>query len=464
MTTPGDTEHLDHPQAQPAQEPTPDQPDRFPSRRGLRRAVRVARAAAGDIWTTQLPRMAAALAYRTIFSLIPVLVIGLVMLGAFASEDQKTDAVNKILAYAGISEIVVDTGEVGPDAPSEGEADSAGSQRLDAWIRTLVDKVSDIKFGAIGAIGLLTLFYAAISMLVEIEKSANHIFHAPQGRSWTRRVPLYWTLITLGSLFLIATFSVGERLRTTLTAAFGVDDGGSISAIAISYTVTTLISTVLLLIVYTTMPNTKVRFRPAFAGALIGAILWEAGKWGFTTYLEFSTNYARLYGSIALIPLFLLWVYLTWLIVLFGLHVAYLLQNLPDWTGPGRDADQQAVILDPAWTIEVLADVARGFATGKPAAAETIAERTNLDERLVLRILEALAAAGLLHRLSGGDADQTFTLARPPADIRADQALVVGHDLAGGVRDPSRHTALARLRAAEVSTAATITLADLIRP
>ena len=454
--------------------------DAFPSTKRAHNAQRIARAAARDIWSTPLPRMAAALAYRTIFSLIPVLVIGLVVLGAFASDEQKTDAVNQILEFTGISDIAVEDAPLateGDDAvgaeSSAAEtpaaelpiADPAQSQRLDEWIRSLVDKVSGIKFGAIGLVGLATLFYAAISMLVEIEKSANNIFHAPSGRSWARRVPLYWTLITLGSVFLIATFAVGERVQSTLQSALSVDDGGSITALAISYAVTTMISTVLLLIVYTTMPNTKVRLRPAFAGALIGAILWEAGKWGFTTYLEFSTNYARLYGSIAIIPIFLLWVYLTWLIVLFGLHVSYLMQHVPDWTGVSRRGDDDGpAILDPAWVVEVLAGVARGFATGKPAAVEDIARRTDLDERLVLRILESLTQASLVHRVEAGEDEDRFTLARAPADIRADAALRVGHALAGGSRDIAQHTALSRLRAAEVSVAAGLSLEDLIRP
>lgn len=462
MTTPDprQPEHAD---------PPPASRDRFPSRARAVRALGTARAAAGDLWSTELPRMAAALAYRTIFSLIPVLVISLVVLGAFASDEQKTNAVNQFLDFAGISDIVIepppegtpieDSAQISSEAVSE-----ASAQRLDAWIRTLVDKVSGIRFGAIGIVGVLALCYAAIAMLVEIEKSANNIFHAPSGRTWSRRVPLYWTLITLGSIFLILTFSVGERLQGILRGVIGVQDGTSFTATAISYLVTVLISTVLLLIVYTTIPNTKVRLRPALAGAVIGAVLWEAGKWGFTTYLDFSTNYARLYGSIALIPLFLLWVYVTWLIVLFGLHVTYLLQNVPHWAGGHERGDRSPAILDPAWTIEVLADVARGFATGKPASPAAIADRTGLDERLVLRICEALAEEGLVHRVEVGADTEKFTLAKPPSDIRADQALRVGHALAGGPRDPERHAALARLRAAEVHTAATITLDDLIRP
>ena len=452
---------------EPSAESSPERAkasDAFPSTKRAHNALRIARAAARDIWSTQLPRMAAALAYRTIFSLIPVLVIGLVVLGAFASDEQKTDAVNQILEFTGISDIAVEDAAAATEDATP-IADPAQSQRLDEWIRSLVDKVSGIKFGAIGLVGLATLFYAAISMLVEIEKSANNIFHAPSGRSWARRVPLYWTLITLGSVFLIATFAVGERVQSTLQSALSVDDGGSITAPAISYAVTTMISTVLLLIVYTTMPNTKVRLRPAFAGALIGAILWEAGKWGFTTYLEFSTNYARLYGSIAIIPIFLLWVYLPWLIVLFGLHVSYLMQHVPDWTGVSRRGDDDGpAILDPAWVVEVLAGVARGFATGKPAAVEDIARRTDLDERLVLRILESLTEAGLVHRVEAGEDEDRFTLARAPADIRADEALRVGHALAGGSRDIAQHTALSRLRAAEVSVAAGLSLEDLIRP
>ncbi|HWQ28598.1 MAG TPA: YhjD/YihY/BrkB family envelope integrity protein, partial [Dehalococcoidia bacterium] len=143
----------------------------------------------------------------------------------------------------------------------------------------------------------------------------------PAGRSWARRITQYWTLLTLGTILLFTTFYVGEKFKSwaaDVGESTGLMGRGPVALAVIGYSVTVVISTLLLLLAYLTVPNTKVRWRPALVGAFVAAVLWEAGKWGFTQYLRYSAAYERIYGSIALIPLFLLWVYLTWLIVLLG--------------------------------------------------------------------------------------------------------------------------------------------------
>ena len=87
-------------------------------------------------------------------------------------------------------------------------------------------------------------------------------------------------------------------------------------------------SWVLLLLLLTLMPNTTVHLRPALIGSLVAAILWKFAKHGFKLYLTKAVSYSVLYGSLGLIPLFLFWMYLTWLIVLFGLELTYTLQAM----------------------------------------------------------------------------------------------------------------------------------------
>src|SRR5262249_23752429 len=162
------------------------------------------------------------LAYRTVFGLIPVFVVSLVALKVFFANDKSalTDLVNKLIKASGLSEIVVKDEVMGPPVPTEAlppaegltsivPADtSSANATLDHWMRDLVNKVREINFAAVGWVSLAALIYAAVSMLVEIERAFNQIYRVPVGRSWVRRVTQYWTMMTLGTLGLAATFVV----------------------------------------------------------------------------------------------------------------------------------------------------------------------------------------------------------------------------------------------------------------
>lgn len=448
---------------------------------------------------SQLTRMAAALSYRTIFGLIPMLVVGLVLLTAYSSKEERREVITQLLTFAGISQIVIEPGADGtasdpaapianPLTPAPGATDplgtlasqsptqsptqsaaspapgpsgaipsaatptapspasASGAARLDDWITQIVDRVGEIQFGAIGIIGLLTLIYAAISMMVEIEQAFNSICNAPQGRSWTRRITLYWTLMTLGTVFLVGSFAAGESIRAFTEAlaqreAFSFLRGTLMGVLG--FGVTWVISTLLLLIVYLTVPNTRLQVGPALLGAAIGAILWESGKWGFTTYVHYSAGYSRLYGSLALIPLFLLWVYVTWLIVLFGLQLAYATQSyrvaqkqglthallvslgVADDPRPMRSGR----FVDPAIALGVLARVADRFARGKPSDPNLVAADLALDDASAAELLERLAGAGYIHRVGE---DNAYTLARPAHAIDAAEVLTLAHAWASG--------------------------------
>jgi membrane protein len=320
---------------------------------------------------------------------------------------------------------------------------------LDKWITDLVQRVGAINFRAISIIGLLALIYAAIAMLVEIERSFNQVYRVPIGRSWPRRIAQYWTLLTLGTIFLAATFYIGQKFTAWIIASAANGGWGSLGGggeqqtallAAAGYFSTVAISTVLFLLAYTIVPNTRVKLLPALGGALVAALLWETGKWGFTQYLTFSAGYARLYGSIALIPLFLLWVYVTWIVVLFGLSVSYYLQHGRRRTqAASRDLVVQPAIIDPGAIVAVMLILARRFEKdGRPVRTSSIAGELQLEPALVIQMLERLLASGFVHQVISArqpqiDAPVTeasaFALARPPGQIDAESVLNLAESL-----------------------------------
>lgn len=454
-----------------------------------------------------LPRIAAALSYRTIFGLIPAIVIGLVVLAAFATPQDVIKNVGKILSFARLNEIAIKAEDTdaftnlspipmnvpeeqsfGPlsDGPLTGTSASASdtpavtvdAARLDKWIEQLVLRVQSIRLGAISIVGVVMLIYAALAMLVEIEKAFNQIFLTPVGRSWARRVPLYWTLLTLGMVGLVATFSVQEGLQRYL------DDfakrGSSIPVVGLvighiaSYGITVLISTLFFFLAYTTVPNTRVRRRPALIGALCAAIMWEAGKWGFTEYIKYFGGGAKLYGIIALIPIFMLWVYMTWMIVLLGLQITQAIQTyrlarinaLPtgmlgilgvmDEIAPAK----KNTIIDPAAILPITIAVARRFNAGLASDHSHASGATGVDQQVVADMLERLAGAGILLRVAG-DQEGMYTLSRPPESIAAIDVLRVGNSLASVERGPGS-ALLEELGSARFHALAGKTIADFL--
>jgi membrane protein len=483
----------------------------------LHQVADMAKLCAMGIKRSQLTRMAAALSYRTIFGLIPVLVVGLVFTATFAKEEQVRGWIESVLRFAGLSQIAVAPVDVGPQMPNAG--------RLDQWIGDMVNHVRGLKWELVGFVGLATLIYAAISMLVEIEEAFNQICNAPGGRSWTRRVTQYWTLLTLGSLFLIGSFSIPSQLERSVNQAVAYareavgiqhdgtggashDSAAAIAAgsneasqepshleprasetpapaattwigriIAAGFSIT--VSFILFLTIYCVVPNTRVTIGAASVGATFTAALWELAKQAFALYVSSSKGYANLYGALALLPMFLIWVYLTWIIVLFGLHVAHAMQVYRTATKQGLTrsvlvalglmVEQHAApapirSLDPASLVLAMTAVGERFLAGKPADQTDVAQYTGLDEIFVVQLLESLVGAGFLHRVNGRGDEPAFALARPPSAILLSEVLSLADekDPAERVKSQAAVRLIEHLSKARLEAVSGRTLADAL--
>lgn len=437
-----------------------------PRLRILRRVGRVVSA-------SHITRMAAALAYRTVFGLVPVLAIGVAVLGGFASDEQVTESVTRILDLAGLDEIAVPPPPVEPengDPAAAGGVSPTGEQvpsaetALDEWLKGLVTKVRGVSFVAIGLTGLIILAYASISFMIEIERSVNQVYRAPSGRSWVRRVTQYWTTLTLGSLFLFGTFYVGDRMTDWVGSLGGGTpapaDDPAFGAQAAGVGVNIVINFVLLFFVYVTVPNARVALKPAAGGAILAATVWELGKWGFK-FVVLNSSAQTFYGALALVPLFLLWVYITWIIVLSGLQIAYMFQHFRAFAVEEEPQDGP-LLVDPLALVRVAVEVARGFTIGQTATVAAVSTAIGLDERASLEMLERLSKAGFLLEVPLGQDREGFTLARPAEKVRARELLELASQVSVGGRVAAEDGRLGELRRAQLDAAAGLSLADLL--
>lgn len=421
----------------------------------LRYMLDLARYSAHSLRQHNAAQMAAALTYRTIFSLVPMLVLALVVFRAFVDAGEAEGFVQQqIYSFIDIGSVDIET-EI----------------QIDEQIREFTQKAYNIKMGGVGVVGLIVLIWAALAQAVTVEQCFNRIYSAPSGRPWVHRIMLYWSVITLGPVLLtVSLLWAGKLVELAARLAVvgsAVEFFGQFTALASMW--------LLLFLLYTLMPNTKVRLRSALIGSIVAAILWELGKRGFGLYLHYAVGesaaqhgiYVQVYGSLGLIPLFLLWLYLNWLVVLFGLEITYTMQTLPDFRQRQTQAAMEAAMRgDPLWVLPMMVHIGEAFARGQVIGRQLLAQQLGLPVRAVAALAEQLEAEGLINMAQSRRLGETgYSLAVPPERIPITRLL----DVAAQVSNPQgkpRHDAgwdyLASLAQAQREAAGEATLATVL--
>ena len=420
------------------------------AQRWLRLAVDLTRHCSRELQHNDAGQIAAALTYRTIFGLVPLLMVSMLAFRLFGNMDSAARQLQE--ATYGFFNYQVD--------PSRPEA-AAFKSALDEKIFDVVRTVSSLSFETIGAIGALLLIWAAIGLLVAFEDAANRIYRAPRGRRWVVRIGIYWTVLTLGPILLLvllyaAQFWVRRAEALPLVGPLFAFLGGFGSIAG---------SAVALVLLYKLLPNTLVKWRPAAAGALVAAALWSVTKWGFGLYVSRALPYLKLYGAIGLIPLFLFWLYLNWLIILFGLEIAFTLQAMRGRAFESPDTRGALVAADPQWLLPLVAAIARASRDGQPASRQGLAEELKLRLEAVVELLCRLEDEGLVVQVSrAGSEDVGLMLMLPPERIPLSRivSLAARFTLGDKPREGPGWGALAWLHETAREAAGQRTVADVL--
>jgi membrane protein len=378
--------------------------------------------------------MSAALTFRTIFAMVPVFVLGVVVLRSFGALEHSKQALGDWLDRSNLSQIAL-VGEPasGATQPATRPAGAGATQprsqpataaaagpttrtrkviNLADEIEKLVARVEEkLTFGRIGPIGVALLIWSALTLLITMERSLNRIFGARRARGTARRVMLYWSAMTLGPIALMVAAYVGDRATASFHDIGGV---GWVLAV-VGWVQPIVVGVALLTAVYVLMPNTSVSLRAAFGGAVVAFPLWLVAKWAFTLYVTEVVGTNPLYGSLGLLPLFLLWLNLSWLLFLFGAELAATAANLGRMTFARQ---KERTFLGPWDLVAAAAAIARPYLAGRPAPnADRLAADLNLPGSSVGMLLERLAARGVVCPIRGGSAPG-YVPARAPQGIR----------------------------------------------
>jgi len=421
--------------------------------------------------------MAAALTYHTLFSLLPTIVLMLVVLQTFVGEVERESLKQNVVDFA--LQWIQPEAESNTDpvmgieqepAPLASEIDPGGEyaiarKNLGKNIQDLIAQLEKINFASIGVVGVVIFLLAATKLLSTIEHSFNRIFDAPYGRPLYVRLPLYYTSITLAPLLLLTGQVVQSRIITFIEQAAKAT-GQSVSWLGgFTALITPFATTWLLLsLMYQFLPNTKVKTRAALTGGFVAAMVWTLIIEGFKVYVR-SAGTANLYGALALMPLFLLWLWFTWLIVLFGVEVTYTIQAMDGRRFKSlRTAEDRDVLFDPRWMIPLAAMIGRAFEDGKPVRLNELQSATGLPNRAVASLIDLLTSANVIHHVEHGEPGvPAYTLARPPERIGVDELLDLSEKAA--MRESNRSgiagtDVIAQLHAAQINAAKGTTLAD----
>ncbi len=422
-----------------------DELSRF--QRTLRFLYDLGRHGARQLQHDRATQMAGALAFRTLFALLPVLVLGTVLIRAFRGFDDLESKLAALFTKLGLD---------GFQVTGASETALAGGESISEWLLGLINQVQEINIAAIGWVGLAVVIYSAIGLMVTIEKSFNIIYRAPEGRSWARRLTIYWTVLTLGPGAIVVAMFAGNWLDGFFTQKGGGWWSLFRAAPAIwNYLALWGVTFAL----YKLIPNTNVTYKPALFGALLAAVLLEVGKRTLGAYFANAVSFGQLYGSLGLIPVFMFWVYVMWLIVLFGLEVSAALQMLGGRRLEEIEASRRTGMVDPTSVLLVMQVAARHFESSQPTTARQVTDELAIAESTVLVMFDELVNAGILHRVDREEG--SVSLARPPDQISADELIELGYRMCDESEAARNSDIIRRLREAQKKLASTVTLAKV---
>ncbi len=457
------------------------QPDQEVTRwqRSIRWFLELCRHGLHELRHDKAGQMAAALTYHTLFSILPTLVIMLAVIAPLVGDERKDNIKQTAIDYLleplkpdepdasaaptdnNDQPLVIDPGR---EETNEQDAKLAEEKRrefreaqaaIEQQFDDLFARLENVSFRGIGAIGLIIFIYGATGLLASIEKSFNLVCGANKARPWYMRLPLYWTVITLGPIFLLGGQAAQEWFKTIIASNPWTSPMVVLSPVLTTWIVLTLM--------YALLPNTKVKLRAAMIGGFAATLIWMLAIVGLKLFVR-NAAASSVYGALFLLPLFLLWLWVTWLIILFGLEVTHAIQAMKGRQFKHMEYRESGdLVVDPSWLLPIAALVARRFRDGRTITAEAICDETGLAQRSVETMVEALEKAELLRHVED-DQQAGYTLGRPAERITAGDVLAVGESLlpdhAEADGDPAWQ-AVERLKAANHEWADKTTLAEM---
>ena len=372
------------------------------------------------------PQQAAALAFNTVLSLVPVTAIAFTILHSLGSLD----------AQSRLSDFVATNVLPGMEDVTD---------RIEGFSR-------NISVGALGGAGLVFTIVTCYSLYSYVERIFNDIWRVADRRTTVGKFLTFYAMVTL--LPAMASMSlywsgrlIGASTAARFLAPLAIQVGG-------------------LLLMNKLLPRTSVTWSAAIVGALFTAVVLEAGKFGFVRFAMkmLLDSYSGVYGSLGLIPLLLIWIYASWLMVLLGAEIAFAVQNLSVLEAEDRRTrgDEPINGLLAAQLLSVVAAAHEVSGTGAPQAL--LVTQFGLTPDVIARIVDRLKRRGLIAEVQGDI--NGYIPGRSASTITLDEVLLAFRssdlELAEGTTSPTLRALVAELEETRQKRIQGLTIADLM--
>ena len=317
-------------------------------------------------------QLATSLSYTTLLSIVPLMAVSVGILMAFPVFETLND---KLLEFI-FQNFLPDSGLMIQD-----------------YLSSFTDKARQLTLT-----GIVFLLVTALMMILTIESGLNSIWRASSDRSAVERLVIYWAVLTLGPIMmgcgLIVTSYIMSVPLLSQTATTIENYLGFLKLIPLLLEVFTFT------LLYWLVPNVHVPFRYAITGGVFATVLFEFAKQGFAWYTRTFPTYQTVYGALAAIPMFLVWLYLSWLVTLLGAQLTYTMErHAKGWLRQGDSNEPHQLIP----TLHVLKSLWHAQRQGKGLSVQAIAEQSRITEPVTALILENLSQQHFVARDENND-------------------------------------------------------------
>lgn len=376
-----------------------------------------------DLADGQITLRAMSLVYTTLLSLVPLLAVSFSVLKAFGVHNQIEPILLGFLAPLG---------EKGQQITS-----------------TVIDFVENIKVGVLGTIGLGFLFYTVMALVQKVELAFNFTWHVKRPRPLVQRFSQYLSVLTVGPVLVFSALGITASLmnNSIVQALVVIEPLGTIVAV-VGQLIPYMLIIAAFTFIYAFIPNTRVQLTSALAGGAVAGVLWQSTGWAFASFIVASTRYTAIYSGFAIIIMVMIWLYLSWLILLIGgsfafyhQHPEYLRMHKHDLRLSNRIKEKLALLVmtaiarnhyrnQPAWTVEALAQHV-GTPSGAIEIVISAIEQHGLIQQtaneppryLPARPLENIPAKELLDAVRAAGEDPYRGAAQFPANPLVDEVM-----------------------------------------
>ena len=348
-----------------------------PLRRAIANTVKVVVIAVRTFLDDKVMTRAAALTYSTLFAIVPILALIFAVARGFGFENIVTG--------------LLKNGIIG-----ENESLNSVMQFIDGYMQY-------VSSGAFIGIGLLFLLFSVYSLADGIEANLNSIWHVKKSRRMGRKITDYFSLILLIPIGIICLCGMSALASSVLSHMEGFQLLGGFAKFIIEDALPYVVAGLILTGFYIFMPNTKVRFKYAIIPGIIAGCLFQALQNLYFNGQFSLTSYNAIYGGFAALPLFLLWLNVSWAIILFGCELAYVSQNNDNFNY-FKEPEKISRRHEDFYSLMVMACICKRFNRHETALTrKELADELHIPLRYVVSSLDTLTDSGLLETVLQND-------------------------------------------------------------